>query len=138
MKDIESNGEIIINSKSENSINEEKQIDKISYENFVEIVFSKKRQLTELVNIKTEIVNTKTELANIKKKLNAKIDKLLVNQKLMYHQISMIQSRDISKSVYHFFAQHLGIKYENKKNEEKPFYYLIRVINFLSNNDNKI
>ena len=56
MKDIESNGEIIINSKSENSINEEKQIDKISYENFVEIVFSKKRQLTELVNIKTEII----------------------------------------------------------------------------------
>ena len=28
MKDIESNGETIINSKSENSINEEKQIDK--------------------------------------------------------------------------------------------------------------
>ena len=88
--------------------------------------------------MKKDLEETNTELANIKKKLNAKIDKLLVNQKLMYHQISMIQSRDISKSVYHFLAQHLGIKYENKKNEEKPFYYLIRVINFLSNNDNKI
>ena len=66
---------------------------------------------TELSNRKKELSNTKTELSNTKTELTAKIDKLLVNQKLMYHQISMIQSRDISKSIYHFFADYLGVKY---------------------------
>ena len=66
----------------------------------VEIVFSMRKELKET---KDDLSATKTELSNTKTELTAKIDKLLVNQKLMYHQISMIQSRDISKSIYHFF-----------------------------------
>ena len=146
--------------KEKNNINKEKQINKISYEKLVEIVFSMNQELNEtkanlaetnvkltntkteltntnkeLANTKTELTNTNKELANTKTELNIKIDKLLVIQKLMCYQISMLQSRDISKSIYHYFAEHLGVKY---KNEEKPFNDLINSINSLNNNDNKI
>ena len=128
--------------KDKDNKSEEKQIDKISYENLVEIVFSMRKELKEtkdnLSETNTELSNTKKELSNTKTELTAKIDKLLVNQKLMYHQISMIQSRDISKSIYHFFADYLGVKYEKANKEEKPFYDLIKVIDFLNKNDNKI
>ena len=136
IKDIDSNSkkvEVNFGESKKDNKSEEKQIDKISYENLVEIVFSMRKELKET---KDDLSATKTELSNTKTELTAKIDKLLVNQKLMYHQISMIQSRDISKSIYHFFADYLGVKYEKADKEEKPFYDLIKVIDFLNKNDN--
>ena len=52
-----------------------------------------------------------------------RIQNLENNQRLLYYQLSMYQSRDISKSIYYYFCQHLG-----NENSSKAFFDLQRVM----------
>jgi len=80
--------------------------------------------------LKKELIETKTQLSTKVYNLETKLNKLENNQQLMYFQISMLQSRDICKSIYHYFAEHLGVMYKVGK-EEKPFYDLVNVMEYL-------
>ena len=85
----------------------------------------------ELNNTKEELSKLKTEIANTKKLLLGKIENLEKSQKLMYYQISMYHSRDISKNIYFYFAKHLKIK-----NHEKPFFDLLEIMENLKKDGN--
>ena len=85
----------------------------------------------ELNNTKEELSKLKTEIANTKKLLLGKIENLEKSQKLMYYQISMYHSRDISKNIYFYFAKHLKIK-----NHDKPFFDLLEIMENLKKNGN--
>jgi hypothetical protein len=52
-----------------------------------------------------------------------RIKNLEKNQKLLYYQLSMYQSWDISKSIYFYFCKHLG-----NENSDKPFFDLQKVM----------
>ena len=81
----------------------------ISYEKLVDLVFSLEKKLENH---------------------SERIEKLENNQKLMYYQISMYQSRDISKSIYYYFVKHLNIP-----NAEKPFFDLKEIMEYLNKSD---
>ena len=82
--------------------------------------------------LKQDNIDTKKELEKTKEELLAKIKKLEDNQKLMYYLISMYHSRDMSKSIYFYFAKHLNIK-----NHEKPFFDLKEIMEYLAKNGGK-
>ena len=96
--------------------------DNISYKDLVKIV----------LNTKAELSQTKKELSETNKKLLTRIENLETNQKLMYYQISMYHSRDISKNIYFYFAEHLKIK-----NHDKPFFDLLEIMDYLKKSGNK-
>ena len=96
--------------------------DNISYEKLVQMVFE----------LKQDNIDTKKEVEKTKEELLAKIKKLEDNQKLMYYLISMYHSRDMSKSIYFYFAKHLNIK-----NNEKPFFDLKEIMEYLAKNGGK-
>ena len=108
-----------LNIKSDEEVSSK---DNISYEKLVEIVFK----------LQEELKNTKAELTETKKDLSTKIEKLAYNQKLMYYMISMYHSRDISKSIYFYFAKHLKIK-----NNVKTFFDLKEIMLLLDKNGGK-
>ena len=85
---------------------------------------------TELDNTKAKLDNTKTELDNTKDELSTRINKLENNQKLMYYQTLMYQTRDIAKSIYYFFSKHLKISHESK-----PFFDLKNIMEYLNKNE---
>ena len=117
------NGESNVIDKS-NKKNDEEEFNKnnISYEKLVQMVFE----------LKQDNIDTKKELEKTKEELLAKIKKLEDNQKLMYYLISMYHSRDMSKSIYFYFAKHLNIK-----NHEKPFFDLKEIMEYLAKNGGK-
>ena len=85
----------------------------------------------ELNNTKEELSKLKTEIANTKKLLLGKIENLEKSQKLMYYQISMYHSRDISKNIYFYFAKYLKIK-----NHDKPFFDLLEIMENIKKDGN--
>ena len=117
------NGESNVIDKS-NKKNDEEEFNKnnISYEKLVQMVFE----------LKQDNIDTKKEVEKTKEELLAKIKKLEDNQKLMYYLISMYHSRDMSKSIYFYFAKHLNIK-----NHEKPFFDLKEIMEYLAKNGGK-
>ena len=85
----------------------------------------------ELSQTKQELSQTKQEHADTTKKLLERIERLEKNQKLMYYQISMYHSRDISKNIYYYFAKHLNIP-----NHQKPFHDLVDIMDYLKKDGN--
>lgn len=61
------------------------------------------------------------------------MEKLENNQKLLYYQLSMYQSRDIAKNIYNYFWRDLKIR-----NDRKPFYDLKNIMAYLNNNNNEL
>ena len=113
------------NDEKNNPDLEQKKI--LTYEELVETVISLKNELNKTkAELSTKVNNLETNVNTMKTKIN----KLENNQQLMYYQISLLQSRDISKSIYHYFAEHLGVMYKLGK-EEKPFYDLINIMDYL-------
>ena len=108
----------------------------ISYKDLIKIVLDNKAELNktkeELSTIKEELSKTKEEHADTTKKLLTRIEKLEKNQKLMYYQISMYHSRDISKNIYYYFAKHLNIP-----NHHKPFFDLVDIMEYIKKDGKK-
>lgn len=108
----------------------------ISYKDLVKIVLNTNKKLKET---QKKLSETQTELSQTNKKLNetqkeflTRIEKLEKNQKLIFCQISMYHSRDISKNIYYYFAKELNIK-----NQEKPFFDLKEIMHYLKNNQDQ-
>lgn len=137
------NVENLIDSESKKEIDEKvvNETNKTQHENkeinlaeLAKIVTSLQKELdktkTKLVNTELELNKTKAKLDNTELELSTRINNLENNQTLMFYQISMYQSRDISKSIYFFFTQYLNIK-----NEPKPFFDLKNIMQYLKGDD---
>ena len=104
--------------KMDNSLSKDENVNAVNNK-----IISKNISYDELVSIVESLQN---DLDSTKVKLvqhEERIQNLENNQRLLYYQLSMYQSRDISKSIYYYFCQHLG-----NENSSKAFFDLQRVM----------
>lgn len=119
-QNIQLNGERETKNKSqENSNSEVKLTDNIG--NYKKSSLKRENysyeQLANLVvSLKDKLENMRSELENT----NKRVSKLEINQCLMYHQLSLYEnSRDLGKSICHYFFEYLDTKILCKNKFEK-------------------
>lgn len=109
-----------------NNIKANSQENSISHEELVKIIKSMQKQLSE----------QEGKLFEQQKKLfqhEQRILSLENNQKLLFYQLSIYQSRDMTKNLYFYFCQHLKIP-----NESKSFFDLKNIMKYLKNDNTQL